>query len=867
MGCAPSIHVSQSGVVYCRDSDESNSPRPSSFSHQQQHTHLIRSTDITEAGPSSTAAGPAILGRRDRRGTISIEAETQTSRSTVEMRGASNELFFGPMKVSQPPVQIMLVFGKEDAQSDGFWWAADKGGYKCNIVRNPTAALECFLEKHHDVIIIDRRHSKNFDADALCRSIRATRPSEHTVIVGVTKKCASEKEEPSILPLLNAGFNKRYVENPNTGACLNELIQLEHGEVRLRHKLWTANAVFAALDSVSDIIEITSNDHEIQYVNPAYERLTGYTTDEIIGKRTDGLTKSDKNKQEILDTMYSQLKKGKMWEGTFYTRRKNGDSLLQNVHVTPVLGYGGKVRHHVFVRKGTNYTSDSNQLEKYKDGAELPNETIYGFARRGSVDIRGLRRGSLDIRSLSSDQGGMHRRQSMARIHSMTIEAPITKVINIINAAQENSPITVVQALDRVLEILRTSELYSPQLNSQQVKEEDQVTSDYVGGLMSVSRVSFTISCCIKNTSKLIHPVQLHQVPPHVEAILESVASWDFNVIELEKATSKRPLMFLGMAIFRRFNVPEFLGVSESVILNWLQVIEANYHSTNPYHNSSHAADVLHATAFFLERERLKACLEPADEVASLIAAVVHDVDHPGRTNSFLCNASSELAVLYNDVAVLESHHAALAFQLTTKDDRCNIFKELERDDYRQIRQTVIDMVLATEMVRHFEHLSKFVNSIKLVMKDADDGSSMQSGRGTPDSSASSGALTTPESRTLIKRMLIKCADISNPARPLKLCVEWANRIAQEYCNQTDDEKQRGLPVVMPVFDRNTLNVSKSQVSFIDYFVVDMFDAWDSFADCSVVTTHLQNNYKYWKQEEEKEKEKDKKEKQGKEKK
>ena len=28
----------------------------------------------------------------------------------------------------------MLVFAKEDAQSDGFWWAADKGGYKCNIV-------------------------------------------------------------------------------------------------------------------------------------------------------------------------------------------------------------------------------------------------------------------------------------------------------------------------------------------------------------------------------------------------------------------------------------------------------------------------------------------------------------------------------------------------------------------------------------------------------------------------------------------------------------------------------------------------------------------------------------------------------------
>lgn len=74
----------------------------------------------------------------------------------------------------------------------------------------------------------------------------------------------------------------------------------------------------------------------------------------------------------------------------------------------------------------------------------------------------------------------------------------------------------------------------------------------------------------------------------------------------------------------------------------------------------------------------LQAVLEPLDEIASLIAAVVHDVDHPGYTNSFLCNAGNELAILYNDIAVLESHHAALAFKLTARDERSNIFKGLD---------------------------------------------------------------------------------------------------------------------------------------------------------------------------------------------
>ena len=44
---------------------------------------------------------------------------------------------------------------------------------------------------------------------------------------------------------------------------------------------------------------------------------------------------------------------------------------------------------------------------------------------------------------------------------------------------------------------------------------------------------------------------------------------------------------------------------------------------------------------------------------------------------------------------------------------------------------------------------------------------------------------------------------------------------------QTDEEKEKGLPVVMAVFDRHTCNMPKSQISFIDFFINDMFDAWD----------------------------------------
>nr|XP_014995791.2 high affinity cAMP-specific and IBMX-insensitive 3',5'-cyclic phosphodiesterase 8B isoform X1 [Macaca mulatta] len=869
MGCAPSIHVSQSGVIYCRDSDESNSPRQTTSVSQGPAAPLpglFVQTDAADAIPPSRASGPPSAARvrrartelgsgssagsaapaattsrgRRRHCCSSAEAETQTSYTSVK-QVSSAEVRIGPMRLTQDPIQVLLIFAKEDSQSDGFWWACDRAGYRCNIARTPESALECFLDKHHEIIVIDHRQTQNFDAEAVCRSIRATNPSEHTVILAVVSRVSDDHEEASVLPLLHAGFNRRFMENSSIIACYNELIQIEHGEVRSQFKLRACNSVFTALDHCHEAIEITSDDHVIQYVNPAFERMMGYHKGELLGKELADLPKSDKNRADLLDTINTCIKKGKEWQGVYYARRKSGDSIQQHVKITPVIGQGGKIRHFVSLKKLCCTTDNNKQIHKiHRDSGDNsqtePHSFRYKNRRKESIDVKSISSRGSDAPSLQN-----RRYPSMARIHSMTIEAPITKVINIINAAQENSPVTVAEALDRVLEILRTTELYSPQLGT---KDEDPHTSDLVGGLMTdgLRRLSGNEYVFTKNVhqshSHLAMPITINDVPPCISQLLDNEESWDFNIFELEAVTHKRPLVYLGLKVFSRFGVCEFLNCSETTLRAWFQVIEANYHSSNAYHNSTHAADVLHATAFFLGKERVKGSLDQLDEVAALIAATVHDVDHPGRTNSFLCNAGSELAVLYNDTAVLESHHTALAFQLTVKDTKCNIFKNIDRNHYRTLRQAIIDMVLATEMTKHFEHVNKFVNSINKPMAAEIEGS---------DCECNPAGKNFPENQILIKRMMIKCADVANPCRPLDLCIEWAGRISEEYFAQTDEEKRQGLPVVMPVFDRNTCSIPKSQISFIDYFITDMFDAWDAFAHLPALMQHLADNYKHWK--------------------
>ncbi|KAM9138900.1 high affinity cAMP-specific and IBMX-insensitive 3',5'-cyclic phosphodiesterase 8B isoform 6-T6 [Pangshura tecta] len=809
MGCAPSIHVSQSGVIYCRDSDESTSPHQTAALSQGAAATLhglFVKTDAADSIPSVLAyrsrqpppcpdprrqerGEPAAAGRaRARRCCSSAEAETQTSHASVK-QASTTEVQIGPMRLAQDPVQVLLIFAKEDNQSDGFWWACDRAGYRCNFARTPESALECFLDKHHEIIVIDHRHARYFDAEAICRSIRATKPSEHTVILAVVPCISADQEETSVLPLLHVGFDRIFMENSSIIACYNELIQIEHGEVRSQFKLRACNSVFTALDHCHEAIEITSEDHVIQYVNPAFERMMGYHKGELMGKELTELPKSDKNRADLLDTINMCIKKGKEWQGVYYARRKSGDSIQQHVRITPVIGQGGKIRHFVSIKKLCCTNENNKQLYKIHRDEKFAGDNSQ--AESHSFRCKNRRKESIDVKSItsrSSDAPSLQNRRysSMARIHSMTIEAPITK-----------------------------------------------------DGLRRLSGNEYVFSKNVNQSySHLSVPITVNDVPPCIAQLLDNEESWDFNIFELEAVTNKRPLVYLGLKVFARFGVCEFLNCSEATLRAWFQVIEANYHSTNSYHNSTHAADVLHATAFFLGKERVKGNLDRLDEVAALIAATVHDVDHPGRTNSFLCNAGSELAVLYNDTAVLESHHTALAFQLTAKDNKCNIFKNIDRNHYRTLRQAIIDMVLATEMTKHFEHVNKFVNSINKPMASESEGS---------DCECAPNVKNFPENQTLIKRMMIKCADVANPCRPLDLCIEWAGRISEEYFAQTDEEKRQGLPVVMPVFDRKTCSIPKSQISFIDYFITDMFDAWDAFAHLPVLMEHLAVNYKHWK--------------------
>lgn len=75
-------------------------------------------------------------------------------------------------------------------------------------------------------------------------------------------------------------------------------------------------------------------------------------------------------------------------------------------------------------------------------------------------------------------------------------------------------------------------------------------------------------------------------------------------------------------------------------------------------------------------------------------------------TNAFLANSRNELALRYNDKSILESYHIASAYQLSQKEEY-NIFGELSRENFKLIRDSIVGMVLSTDMSFHFADITK----------------------------------------------------------------------------------------------------------------------------------------------------------------
>jgi len=328
--------------------------------------------------------------------------------------------------------------------------------------------------------------------------------------------------------------------------------------------------------------------------------------------------------------------------------------------------------------------------------------------------------------------------------------------------------------------------------------------------------------------------------------IKEQVGSWKFSAHEF----SEDELVFGACQMLQHaFTMPglEQWHLTSGELQRFLLACRAAYNSFVLYHNFRHAIDVLQSVFCFLlhigalppyeplgqapvSKSPIASLLSPFDALTLLVSAIGHDVGHPGVNNFFLVKLNAPLAQLYNDNSVLEAFHCA-AFSQILRRHWPVAFKD------KQLRKLLISSILATDMGVH----QKFMERMGSLQEKFRDNRNSVDGWKPQDIEMY---------KTLLCGLLIKCADISNVARPWKTAERWTKILQEEFANQGEMEKEVGMETALfggPPELGNIYKLATGQIGFMSIFALPLFEGIsDLLPQLQFTADHIRRNQAQW---------------------
>ena len=308
----------------------------------------------------------------------------------------------------------------------------------------------------------------------------------------------------------------------------------------------------------------------------------------------------------------------------------------------------------------------------------------------------------------------------------------------------------------------------------------------------------------------------------------------DFNIFELKKIVGQSNVLpLMGRVILETFGLKDDKIINVSKLETFLNTVSSQYLTTTLYHNNMHGADVTQTISLFFLNSNAEKMFQTTvlDLLSIFIAALGHDLGHPGLTNNFHVNASTELAITYNDSSCLENFHCCKLFTILKKDET-NIFEKLTANDYKDIRKRMISEILATDMFYHKKVMSMIQSQLPQIKNDkfefTDDKDTMKK-----------------EQQSLLD-FFIHSADLAHNTKLFTISLKWVELLSEEFWLQGDKEKSMGLTVSF-LCDRKDTNVPSSQVNFIRGFIIPTFDVLIKiFPTLSYTVENANNNINEW---------------------
>jgi hypothetical protein len=309
---------------------------------------------------------------------------------------------------------------------------------------------------------------------------------------------------------------------------------------------------------------------------------------------------------------------------------------------------------------------------------------------------------------------------------------------------------------------------------------------------------------------------------------MDALLGWDFDPSKIPD----KDLVEVSLPMMEFFGVFDIFDCGTDQFRQWAIELR-NLYLDKAYHNWQHGFMVMHISFLLMvdicqQMDDLGDdvnCLQflEVDRAATLIAALGHDVGHRGMANGFEVATSSDLAINYNDVSVLENHHAATTCRLLQSHELMN---GMAPSDKKRARAVIVHSILGTDMVKHKSHIV-WLQSHRVDTQLPDEDMSKE-----------------------VCCSILHCGDLAHPVKPWPVHKQLTIDVCTEFFLQFQEETRQALPTLpfMGHDPKDLSGLAPLQLGFLDFVANPVWLAMNMFTKegLQYACTNLKRNRGLW---------------------
>lgn len=173
-------------------------------------------------------------------------------------------------------------------------------------------------------------------------------------IVGFDQDVTEQRQAEDVLKKAHDELERRVERRTAELKASNEQLRLEVEE--RKHFEEERARLAAAIEQTGEGVVIIDCEGTVQYINPAFERMSGYARHELVGRNI-SLLRSFKHSPEFYDSLWGTLRRGEAWTGRFIKRKKDGALFEAEITISPVRDDRGTIINYVAVERDVTQES------------------------------------------------------------------------------------------------------------------------------------------------------------------------------------------------------------------------------------------------------------------------------------------------------------------------------------------------------------------------------------------------------------------------------------------------------------------------------------------------------------------------------